>query len=122
MFDKPIVCPILIGRTAALEAIDRAIDSIREHRSLPRTLVLSGEAGLGKSRLVIEAKTRASQYRSSILQGNCFEQDRPLPYAPIIENLFVVDASIMPMIPAVSTNLATIMLAERCAAWLSGES
>ncbi len=35
-----------------------------------------------------------------------------------IERLSVVDASIMPMIPAANTNLASIMLAERCAAWL----
>jgi choline dehydrogenase len=35
-----------------------------------------------------------------------------------IERLWVVDASIMPTIPAANTNLPTIMVAERCAAWL----
>jgi choline dehydrogenase len=35
-----------------------------------------------------------------------------------VECLSVVDASIMPAIPAANTNLAAIMLAERCAAWL----
>jgi choline dehydrogenase len=36
-----------------------------------------------------------------------------------IEGLFVVDASIMPTIPAANTNLPTLMVAERCSAWLS---
>jgi choline dehydrogenase len=35
-----------------------------------------------------------------------------------VEGVFVVDASIMPTIPAANTNLPTLMLAERCAAWL----
>jgi choline dehydrogenase len=35
-----------------------------------------------------------------------------------IEGLYVVDASIMPTIPAANTNLPTLTLAERCSAWL----
>lgn len=35
-----------------------------------------------------------------------------------IEQLWVIDASIMPTIPSANTNLPTIMVAERCAAWL----
>ena len=34
------------------------------------------------------------------------------------ENLWVIDASIMPALPTVPTNTTTMMLAERCAAWL----
>ncbi|MFO1295406.1 MAG: GMC family oxidoreductase N-terminal domain-containing protein [Rubrivivax sp.] len=36
-----------------------------------------------------------------------------------VEGLFVADASIMPTIPAANTNLPTLMLAERFAAWLA---
>jgi choline dehydrogenase len=36
-----------------------------------------------------------------------------------VEGLWVVDASIMPIIPAANTNLPTIVVAERCAHWLT---
>ena len=36
-----------------------------------------------------------------------------------IEGLWVVDASIIPTIPVANTNLPKLLVAERCAAWLS---
>jgi choline dehydrogenase len=39
-----------------------------------------------------------------------------------VRGLFVIDASIMPSIPAANTNVPTIMVAERCSAWLRGET
>ena len=39
-----------------------------------------------------------------------------------VEGLSVVDASIMPIVPAANTNIPTIMVAERCAAWLTEEA
>jgi choline dehydrogenase len=38
-----------------------------------------------------------------------------------LDGVSVIDASIMPVIPAGNTNVPTIMLAERCAAWLREE-
>jgi choline dehydrogenase len=35
-----------------------------------------------------------------------------------VEGLYVVDASIMPTIPAANTNVPTLMVAERCSDWL----
>lgn len=37
-----------------------------------------------------------------------------------VAGLAVIDASIMPVIPAANTNLPTFLVAERCAAWLIG--
>jgi len=37
-----------------------------------------------------------------------------------INGLRVADASVMPTIPSATTNLSTIVVAERIAAWLSG--
>ena len=37
------------------------------------------------------------------------------------DGLFVIDASIMPTIPAGNTNIPTVMVAERCSAWLAND-
>ena len=36
-----------------------------------------------------------------------------------LDNLWIVDASVMPRIPAINTNLPTVMIAERAAGWLT---
>lgn len=49
--------------------------------------MISGEAGIGKSRLVAELKLRASHDGFLILQGHSFEPDRSFPYAPFLDLL-----------------------------------
>jgi choline dehydrogenase len=39
-----------------------------------------------------------------------------------VANLWVVDASVMPAVPAVPPHLTTVMIAERAAAWLADTS
>ncbi|HLZ71591.1 MAG TPA: AAA family ATPase [Dehalococcoidia bacterium] len=50
-------------------------------------LLLSGEAGIGKSRLVTEAADEAVAHGFHTLTGNCFTHDRSLPYAPLLDLL-----------------------------------
>ncbi len=85
MLDQPIICPIIVGRDAALDAVGRCLDQARQGARL--TLLVTGEAGIGKSRLVADAKARAQRLGFEILQGHCFEPDRSLPFAPTIDLL-----------------------------------
>lgn len=80
-----ILCPILIGRDAQLVALTRLLDQARGGQG--QVALISGEAGIGKSRLVAEVKQVAAGQGCSILQGNCFEPDRALPYAPLLDLL-----------------------------------
>src|SRR5215831_18331180 len=89
IFERPVLCPIMVGRASYLELVKQRIEEARHGRG--GTFLLVGEAGIGKSRLVAEAKSRAEDL--TILQGNCFEADRGLPYAPILDLLRTFIAS-----------------------------
>ncbi len=59
--------------------------------------LVCGEAGIGKSRLVAEAKTYAAAHNILLFQGNCFQTDRSFPYAPLLDlfrSYFVKSASL----------------------------
>jgi DNA-binding NarL/FixJ family response regulator len=79
------VSPVLVGRGQHAAALDACLD--RAQTGDGHVLLLSGEAGIGKTRLVGEAQTRALERGFQVLQGTCFETDRALPYAPFIDLL-----------------------------------
>src|SRR6266516_48385 len=89
LFEMPVICPILIGRALEIDLLDRSITQARSGHG--QIVLIAGEAGVGKSLLVGEASGRfrarqdADQPDALILQGRCFEPDRVLPYAPLLD-------------------------------------
>jgi DNA-binding NarL/FixJ family response regulator len=77
--------PTLIGREAQLALLTDLLTLACSGQS--RIALIAGEAGIGKSRLVAEIKARAGLLGGQIVQGRCFEQERALPYAPLIDLL-----------------------------------
>ncbi len=83
--NKPIVCPVLIGRAADMTALHALIDQAK--RGEGQVALISGEAGIGKSRLGAEAKTYAIAQGFRLFQGNCFPGDISCSYAPFLDLL-----------------------------------
>lgn len=53
-----------------------------------RLVAISGEAGVGKTRLLAEFLERASKGgRVEVLEGHCYDEDPAVPYGPVIEAL-----------------------------------
>lgn len=77
--------PKLFGRDAQVAVLRHTLAAAQAGQG--RCLMLAGEAGVGKSRLVAEAKTRAAPLGITILQGACFEPDRTMPFAPLVDLL-----------------------------------
>jgi tetratricopeptide (TPR) repeat protein len=83
--DQQFTCPVLIGRAAQLDALLRLVE--RAHSGHGHVALIAGEAGVGKSRMVTEARARVTNAGMRVLQGQCFEQDRTFPYAPLVDLL-----------------------------------
>src|SRR5215210_602121 len=78
--------PVVVGRERELGVIERALGAAAEGR--PVLLLVRGEAGIGKSRLIREAIERARGGGSAILHGSCLDLGGDgVPYLPVIEAL-----------------------------------
>lgn len=84
-WEQSVVSPVLVGRGEIVEALDAVLRHAGDGTG--HTVLVAGEAGQGKSRLVAEVKTRAQQRNFLSLEGDCFEQDRALPFAPLLDLL-----------------------------------
>ena len=73
--------PFLVGRDEQMAALDAAFDSVRQGG--PTAVLLGGEAGVGKSRLVSEFGQAATAAGARVLTGGCLELGTDgLPFAP----------------------------------------
>src|SRR5215211_3547075 len=81
-FDKSVICPVLIGRDYDLLLLEGLRTQAQAGKG--QIALISGEAGIGKSRLVREAKARAP-HETLILEGYCFQTESILPYAPLLD-------------------------------------
>src|SRR5262249_56605991 len=74
----------LVGRDEELTVLDDVLDDVAAGRG--SIVAITGEAGIGKSRLVAEARERwAGQVRFLGMQGVSYAQD--VPYYPLRELL-----------------------------------
>jgi len=83
--NQPISSPVLIGRDREQAHLHALIDQVRQGHG--QAILLSGEAGIGKSRLAAEVRRQASEQGFLVLQGTCFSTDRSSPYAPLLDLL-----------------------------------
>src|SRR5690349_23799098 len=88
-----VVCPTLVGRGAQIDALRKVLAQAREGNG--RVALIVGEAGVGKSRLLRAMTDEARAQGFFVLQGACFEAERSIPYAPLLDlvRLFASTAS-----------------------------
>jgi hypothetical protein len=81
-----VASPTLVGRVEELQVLEAA--RVRAADGKPAVVLVGGEAGVGKTRLVAELAVRCATDGTRVLVGGCVPVgEGALPYAPIVEAL-----------------------------------
>src|SRR5487761_474367 len=73
--------PVLVGRAAEMATLEAAVETVRQGE--PAAVLIGGEAGMGKTRLIGEFTAVARSAGVRVLTGACLELGADgLPYSP----------------------------------------
>jgi DNA-binding NarL/FixJ family response regulator len=75
----------LVGRGDALGSLERILDAVA--RGHPGAVEVSGEPGIGKTRLLMELAARAEARGDLVLSGSAAELERDLPFSVFVDAL-----------------------------------
>ncbi|MEZ4667287.1 MAG: AAA family ATPase [Anaerolineae bacterium] len=75
----------LVGRSQEMDQLHSLLK--RTAQAQGQVVLLSGEAGIGKTRLLTSLTNLAKHYNFDVVRGECNELDQDFPYAPIIDGL-----------------------------------
>ena len=106
--------PDLVGRDADLQAVDAALTAAMAGHG--GCVVIAGEPGIGKSRLVLETASRAANRGLRVVMGHAVPQAETAAYFPLTEALAELlrnravpdDSAMQPWLPALGALLPGI--------------
>jgi AAA ATPase-like protein len=82
---RQVLCPVLVGRDEETGHLQAALASAEAGHG--GTVLLTGEAGIGKSRLVREIARAAGAHGFTVLTGRAVAGGVPTPFRPFAEAL-----------------------------------
>lgn len=74
---------LFVGRVHELERLSDALEDALS--GLGRLVLVSGEQGIGKTRVAMELARRAEQQGAQVLWGRCYEREGAPPYWPWVQ-------------------------------------
>ncbi|MDQ6722090.1 MAG: AAA family ATPase, partial [Candidatus Dormibacteraeota bacterium] len=78
-----VLCEELVGRDSEISLLEDAL--LAALRGDGGVVIVGGEAGMGKTRLVTELVARARRRGAVVVSGACSEAELSLPYLPFLE-------------------------------------
>jgi DNA-binding CsgD family transcriptional regulator len=106
-----VLCPVLVGRRAEIQVLGSALAGALAGEG--GSVVITGEAGIGKSRLMRELSQMAAARRVPVVAGRAVPASTSAPYRPVTEALLQLlrrrplpdDPSLAPWLPHVAVLL-----------------
>ena len=100
-----MLCPVLVGRRAEIRALESALAGALAGQG--GCAVITGEAGIGKSRLIRELARMAAGRQVPVVMGRAVPASATAPYRPVTEALLQLlrrhplpdDPSLAPWLP-----------------------
>ena len=100
-----VLCPVLVGRRAEIQALESALAGALAGQG--GCAVITGEAGIGKSRLMRELARMAAGRQVLVVMGRAVPASASAPYRPVTEALLPLlrrrplpdDPSLAPWLP-----------------------
>ena len=100
-----VLCPVLVGRRAEIQALESALAGALAGQG--GCAVITGEAGIGKSRLMRELARMAAGRQVPVVMGRAVPASASAPYRPVTEALLQLlrrrplpdDPSLAPWLP-----------------------
>jgi DNA-binding CsgD family transcriptional regulator len=109
-----VLCPHLVGRRAEMEMLTAALEAAGESHG--GVVFITGENGVGKSRLAREISTLAARRGFQVLSGRGAHSAVPVPYRPVAEALLgaaragiVPDTPDMPVVASYRAALSSLV-------------
>ena len=85
MIRTPLLCPNSIGREEPLQALLERLD--KAIVGTGAVVLIGGDAGVGKSRLIRDLKHEAASRPVRVIEGRCTSTESSVPYAPLMNAL-----------------------------------
>ena len=116
-----VLCPVLVGRRAEIQALESALAGALAGQG--GCAVITGEAGIGKSRLIRELARMAAGRQVPVVVGRGVPASTSAPYRPVAEALLQLlrrrplpdDRSLAPWLPHLAALLPDAVADDRSA-------
>jgi predicted ATPase len=82
----------VFGRDAERAQVLDALEAVAA--GTPRTVLVGGDAGIGKTSLVRSMSDDAAARGFAVLEGHCLDIDAAVPFAPVVEALRTLVADV----------------------------